>query len=400
VCPQAIQLKVVSQQTSSYAFAEFASPEEAAAFLAAYTQSAAPPIDEEPTKLIFRGNAVEVSWSKHETITSAEKDKIELLRNAPNSDCLSLFIMPMPANVAPLALATAVGAASFRQPEGRAFAFLEFTCHASAHSAMEAIAAGPVEIDGNQVEVSAGWARGKTLSKADHDAPCWFCLGSEGAKTHLVVSVADAAYLALPRGGVHPLHALVIPIQCVPSRLHLSAEGRKDLLCYIKNVRTMHSDSGFSTFVFERALRTKGRDHMQTQCVPVPLQYVAGAVGKFLQAVGKLGVSFHELPEPANDEEDDELDTALLSLPGGPHQEYFFFQLPVGDGQRHRRFVHVPNPNVDQGVSPMFLGMEVAAELLGDPRKARWKNNLVDEEEESKLAGKFREKFDKYDTAA
>ena len=67
---------------------------------------------------------------------------------------------------------------------------------------------------------------------------CWFCLGSEKVERHLVVFVGDhvravgfsrlfntvcvsfpmcfkfypQVYLALPKGGIHPLHALITPI--------------------------------------------------------------------------------------------------------------------------------------------------------------------------------------------
>ncbi len=42
-------------------------------------------------------------------------------------------------------------------------------------------------------------------------------------QVHLVVSVGEHSYLALPRGGIADTHVLVAPIDCVPSRVHLSA---------------------------------------------------------------------------------------------------------------------------------------------------------------------------------
>jgi hypothetical protein len=40
---------------------------------------------------------------------------------------------------------------------------------------------------------------------------------------------------------------------------------------------------------------------------------------------------------------------------------------------------------------------QVGAHILGSPEKAFWKNCLLSENEETDLAGKFRDLFEKYD---
>ena len=45
----------------------------------------------------------------------------------------------------------------------------------------------------------------------------------------------------------------------------------------------------------------------------------------------------------------------------------------------------------------MNLGSEITANIIGDPRKAFWKNCLLSVEEEGKLAEAFRENFKQYD---
>jgi hypothetical protein len=42
--------------------------------------------------------------------------------------------------------------------------------------------------------------------------PCWFCLGSPQVEKHLVITVGDHSYLALPKGGLVPEHVLILPI--------------------------------------------------------------------------------------------------------------------------------------------------------------------------------------------
>jgi hypothetical protein len=46
---------------------------------------------------------------------------------------------------------------------------------------------------------------GKPAEKNSHQGDCWFCLGSPSVKVHLVVSVSENAYLAIPRGGMTPM---------------------------------------------------------------------------------------------------------------------------------------------------------------------------------------------------
>ena len=90
-----------------------------------------------------------------------------------------------------------------------------------------------------------------------------FCLASETVKTHLIVSVGEAAYLALPRGGVHEQHVLIIPIACVPSRVHMSALAKAELQRYETALQSMYRVSDAVSLRFERSLRTKGKDHSQ-----------------------------------------------------------------------------------------------------------------------------------------
>ena len=54
--------------------------------------------------------------------------------------------------------------------------------------------------------------------------PCWFCLSGAEVEKHLIVSIGDHSYLALPKGGLTPDHVLVLPIAHHPSLLELPNE--------------------------------------------------------------------------------------------------------------------------------------------------------------------------------
>lgn len=75
--------------------------------------------------------------------------------------------------------------------------------------------------------LAIGWAKGKPADKVQkldtHTQDCWFCLSSPDVKVHLLMAISDHSYVALARGGVVDMHVLIIPIDCVPNRLHLSA---------------------------------------------------------------------------------------------------------------------------------------------------------------------------------
>ena len=64
--------------------------------------------------------------------------------------------------------------------------------------------------------------------KRKSQGPCWFCLSGAEVEKHLVVSIGEHAYLALPKGGLTPDHVLILPIAHFPSLLELPEEvGRE-----------------------------------------------------------------------------------------------------------------------------------------------------------------------------
>ncbi|RMX57648.1 hypothetical protein pdam_00015893 [Pocillopora damicornis] len=55
---------------------------------------------------------------------------------------------------------------------------------------------------------------------------CWFCLGSPEVEKHLVVSVGDASYVALAKGGLVADHVLICPIAHFESTVKLTEVGK------------------------------------------------------------------------------------------------------------------------------------------------------------------------------
>ena len=95
----------------------------------------------------------------------------------------------------------------------------------------------------------------------------------------------------------------------------------------------------------------------------------------------------------------------MVSMEGGPYQEYFYAEVPVsvvagGSGAvtKVKRFVYVhDDPHFR---FPMHFGVELAALIIDKPEKANWKNCILSEQEEEELAEKFKSCFEKFDFTA
>ena len=110
--------------------------------------------------------------------------------------------------------------------------------------------------------------------------------------------MGEHSYLGLPRGGLTPQHVLIAPIECVPSRVHLSAAARAEMVRFQDSVESMFQAQGCVSLRFERALRTKGsRDHMQAHMIPLSLSAVqlAKSFTAFLQKASAAKLKFHEV---------------------------------------------------------------------------------------------------------
>ena len=112
------------------------------------------------------------------------------------------------------------------------------------------------------------------------------------------MSVGEHSYLALPRGGVTSKHVLIAPIECVPSRVHLTATAKAEMIRFQDCVESMFHSLGLVSLRFERALRTTGsRDHMQAHMIPLPASatQLSKSFTIFLQKASAYQLKFHEI---------------------------------------------------------------------------------------------------------
>jgi hypothetical protein len=101
-----------------------------------------------------------------------------------------------------------------------------------------------------------------------------------------------------------------------------------------------------------------------------------------------------------------DVDEVVLTMEGGPYQEYFYVSVPVSMGV-WRRFVYVQDENmgganmrtggIRTNKFPMQFGQSLAAHMLGCPEKSRWQDNVVSDAEEGKMCEEFRGLFEAYE---
>ena len=80
------------------------------------------------------------------------------------------------------------------------------------------------ELLGRELEVDAAnsGAAGAAMAARPVEG-CWFCLSNPNADVELVASVGEESYLALDKGAITDLHALVLPVEHFASVLALPA---------------------------------------------------------------------------------------------------------------------------------------------------------------------------------
>ncbi|XP_028399812.1 CWF19-like protein 1 [Dendronephthya gigantea] len=205
--------------------------------------------------------------------------------------------------------------------------------------------------------------------------PCWFCLGGSQVEKHLVVSVADHVYLAMAKGGLTGDHTLICPIAHYPSTVELPDEALMEIEKYKSSLRKLFKKQGYACVVYERNFYTQ---HLQIQVIPVPIEKAEDLKGLFMEMGGEKNMEFDML--------DDETDLKQIIRPQVP-----FFLVEFDDGSR---LLHRVRKKM-----PLQFGREVLAHpaVLDMEERVDWKSCKVPVDEEKKITGDFRKKFQPFD---
>ena len=220
-----------------------------------------------------------------------------------------------------------------------------------------------------------------------HDS-CWFCLASAQFESHFVVSVGEEAYVAMAKGPLLPMHALILPIAHIPCSLDLSEAAAAEIDKYVGALRKCFEARGASLLLFERYMGSGSFEHMHIQALPIPSQLAGSARAAFEAHGQRLGIRFEVLP-PGERYAD--------RLADNP-EPFFAATLPSGETLLHRL-------STNQRRHPLHFGRESVARMLGNPRLADWKTCLPQpapgerastQELEQRMADDFKQAFESF----
>lgn len=300
------------------------------------------------------------------------------------------------------------------------FGFLRFASHAAASMAAASLTAST---DGGMVAKDSGaefpfekippkllgvilhWANDAPQAEGDskvkfqrHHFPpdsrtdCWFCLASPTCEKHLICSVHNECYTAMPKGPIDPGHVLLVPVSHSSKGALMQpsvSEEMEDLKAKLRK----HASEVYQKelFVFERAIQTRGGYHTHVQCIPVK-----AGLGVKIQAT-MMGMA---RSTPGFDLKELNSDLALSAFVSNDDEDdegYFYAEVPVS-AKECKRFLYKAKTMEGQRrtVPSVQFGREVLATVLEKPDFAHWKACVVDEEKETEIADAFRESSAKY----
>ncbi|KAF1313416.1 Nuclear protein, partial [Globisporangium splendens] len=224
-------------------------------------------------------------------------------------------------------------------------------------------------------------------SKRDRRAPppvperteCWFCLATPSVERHLIVSIGQEAYLAMPKGAINPDHLLIVPIAHEASSMKLRVDTWKEIERFKSALREFFASQDKDMIVFDRNIQTIGATHCHLQVIGIPRSKAAIARRVFEGEGEKYNVRFKVL----------EKDADLQQTTDG--KPFFYAEVPGEDGNVVRLL------NFVEGKHYMQFGRHAAACVLEMPRRANWKYCVVPKPEEEQMTKQFKEQWKQFD---
>ncbi|POM76771.1 Nuclear protein [Phytophthora palmivora] len=217
---------------------------------------------------------------------------------------------------------------------------------------------------------------------------CWFCLATPTLERHLIVSIGQEAYLAMPKGAICGDHLLIVPIAHEASTLALSEATWQEMERFKAALRRYFASQDKELLVIDRNVTTLGATHCHLQVVGVPKEKAATARRVFETEGEKYHVKFHELQGEAGAASTGPLEQLRQQTNG---KSFLYAELPDGDGGTTQLLHHV------EGKHYVQFGRHAASCLLEMPRRANWKFCVVPKPEEEKLTQAFKSQWKPFD---
>lgn len=235
-------------------------------------------------------------------------------------------------------------------------------------------------VDENEpISARRGRSEGATTNRSKE---CWFCLSSPNVESHLIISIGENIYCALPKGPLVDDHVLLIPVEHSPSTLSLLPDCQREIYRFQCSLRVYCKTQGKEILFFE--LISKRGTHANLQAIPIPHAKASAVRSIFNLAAKRLGFEFQIIKDEAGSEE-----RKLLKAQFDSKFGFFYVELPGGTILWHA---------IDENENfPVQFGREVMAGLLKIPDKADWRNCKLSKDEEVKMAEALKMQFRDFD---
>ncbi|XP_056634683.1 CWF19-like protein 2 homolog [Diorhabda sublineata] len=213
---------------------------------------------------------------------------------------------------------------------------------------------------------------------------CDKCLQSEFMLKHLMVSMGDNVYLALPP--FEPLtdgHCLIIPIRHTPCATQLDENEWSDILNVRKSLVKLFQQTNEDLIFFECAMNLHRFPHMVIECIPLPKEEGDMAPIYFKKAIDESEIEWAQ-------------NKKLISLKGRDVRKavpkglpYFSVSFGMEEG-----FAHVIE---DEKLFPTNFAQEIIGGML-DLHHSKWrKPKRQSFDDQSKRVTTFSKKWKDYD---
>mmetsp|Transcript_2471 Transcript_2471/g.5657 ORF Transcript_2471/g.5657 Transcript_2471/m.5657 type:complete len:636 (+) Transcript_2471:114-2021(+) len=259
---------------------------------------------------------------------------------------------------------------------------------------------------------------------------CWYCLASPSCETHLIVSLAEDVYLSLPKGSLSAQHVQIVPIGHEESFAALEESSLLEALKFKQGIKDFYASFDCVPLFFERnvILLKAMQRHAFLEAIPLPMSSTPQIFEALKREADRCKVSFdEELPDltPADFPElpaqfrSDGL-VKLKAHMGDSAQEYLFIEVPgilsprlhlipedpsmVDEEEEGNNAAAVAAANkTDPAIKearkriPLEFGRQLACSLLRCMHRVSWKDCIVPQDLETRMATAFKDGFKPFD---
>lgn len=180
---------------------------------------------------------------------------------------------------------------------------------------------------------------------------CYYCYSTKKIPKHLILSLGEHCYLAMPeRGQLVDAHVFIVPSEHCLAMTMVEDHVWREVELFMASLTKMFQARGQQCLFIETVMNLKHRRHTVLECVPVPATRAEAAPAYFRKAISEAESEWAQHKKIIETKGKG----IRRSIP--PNFSYFFVQFGVGGG-----YAHVIE---DSQKFPKFFGREVIAGLL------------------------------------